>query len=156
MKSIWTTVIAALAISASAEAQTSPEQSMDKPWEYLYENPGKTPHDNDQSERGKLLQTRWKSCSDMVLKTNMVAKTVADVKDNPDDYYVTEEQNRKQLERFFPTNTDTYQDTINEKILGLGYQHWEMGRGDADSSPELSQLVWDWCSSQAVDNFKGL
>lgn len=154
MKSIWTIIIVALAISVSAEAQTSPEQSMDKPWEYLYENPGKTPHDNDQSEHGKQLQARWKSCSDMVLKTNMVAKTVADVKDNPDDYYVTEEQNRKQLERFFPTDSGTYQDAINERILAFGYEQWIMGRGD--SSPELSQLVWDWCTSQTADNFKGL
>ena len=156
MKSIGIMFSAALALSLSANAQTPPEQSMDKPWESLYENPGKTPYDNDQSEHGKLLQARWESCSGMVLQTNMVAKTVADLKDNPDDYYVTEEQNRKQLERFFPTDTGTYQDTINERILALGYEHWKMGRGKADSSPELSQLVWDWCTSQTADNFKGL
>lgn len=156
MKLIGTLVAIALTLSFSSNAQTPPGQSMDKPWKYLYENPGKTPYDNDQSEHGKLLQERWKSCSNMVFKTNMVAKTVADLKDNPDDYYVTEEQNRKQLERFFPTDTGTYQDTINERILALGYEHWKMGRGEADSSPELSQLVWDWCTSQTADNFKGL
>lgn len=153
MKSTGTLVAMAITLSFSTNAQTSPEQSMDKPWEYLYENPGKTPYDNDQSERGKQLQARWKSCSDMVLKTNMVAQTVAGLKDNPDDYYVTEEQNRKQLEGFFPTDTGTYQDTINKEILALGYEHWKMGRGEADSSPELSQLVWNWCISQAVDHF---
>lgn len=31
----------------------------------------------------------------MILKTNMVAKTVTEIKDNPDDYYAAEEQNRQ-------------------------------------------------------------
>ena len=56
MKSTGIMFAAALTLSLSANAQTPPEQSMDKPWESLYENPGKTPYDNDQSEHGKLLQ----------------------------------------------------------------------------------------------------
>ena len=157
MKRLCTTLaFTTVVICGAAQAQTAAEQSMDKPWDYIYDNPGKTPYDDDQSEHGERLQARWNSCSDMVLKTNMVANTIAGVKDNPDDYYVTAEQNRKQLDQFFPTNTGTYQDTINEKILALGDEHWKMARGDADSSPELSQMAWDWCTNQDAENFVDL
>ncbi|WP_347332532.1 hypothetical protein [Marinimicrobium locisalis] len=139
-------------IPMASQADEAPEQAMEAPWESILD----TPYDNDSSDTGKMLKKRWRECAGMVAQANMAAETVASVIQNPEEYYVTDEQNRDQIRQIFPTNSGTFRDQINEKIQEIAFEHWEQATFDGSKSPQLSKMAWGWCVGHSPETFSEL
>nr|WP_159063753.1 hypothetical protein [Thaumasiovibrio occultus] len=142
-----------LSIVLAAPATALANESSGNISSHLYSD--KNPYFYDTSAEGHDKNTHWGACMRMIGDTILVADTVAVVKNNPEKYPISDEDNRAQIKQMYPTNVGTFQDQINAKIIEIGFASWQLSTDELDNPP-ISTKVWEWCAAQPTTLFNSL